>query len=45
MLVYDPAQRKTAKELLKTNYVKVAKLTAPDLEVFPQDENEDESIK
>lgn len=45
MLVYDPEQRKTAKELLKTNYVKAAKLTAPDLDVFPTDENDDESLK
>lgn len=40
MLTYDPSKRKTAKELLKTNYVKSAKLTAPDMDAFPEDEEE-----
>ncbi|KAJ8957464.1 hypothetical protein NQ314_006541 [Rhamnusium bicolor] len=41
MLVYDPSKRKTAKELLKTNYLKCAKLTGPEMEAFPLDENEE----
>ncbi|XP_066256713.1 cyclin-dependent kinase 2-like isoform X2 [Euwallacea similis] len=43
MLVYDPAKRKTAKELLKLNYIKTAKLTTPDLSAFPVDEVGDEA--
>ncbi|XP_060524099.1 cyclin-dependent kinase 2-like isoform X2 [Cylas formicarius] len=43
MLTYDPAKRRTAKELLKLNYVKSAKLTTPDLTVFRDDTGETES--
>ncbi|KAJ8919047.1 hypothetical protein NQ315_016953 [Exocentrus adspersus] len=42
MLMYDPSKRKTAKELLKSNYLKTAKLTAPEMEAFPRDETESE---
>lgn len=41
MLTYDPAKRKTAKELLKGNYLKTAKLTTPDLQAFPPDETDE----
>lgn len=41
MLVYNPSKRKTAKELLKSNYLKSAKLTAPEMDAFPHDETED----
>ncbi|KAJ8968832.1 hypothetical protein NQ317_005300 [Molorchus minor] len=40
MLIYDPSKRKTAKELLKMNYLKCAKLTSPELEAFPSEQNE-----
>ncbi|XP_050307821.1 cyclin-dependent kinase 2-like [Anthonomus grandis grandis] len=43
MLTYDPAKRKTAKELLKYNYLKTAKLTTPDLTAFPVEETIDEA--
>lgn len=43
MLNYDPTKRKTAKELLKTNYIKKAKLTAPEMEAFPIEKNDEES--
>ncbi|ENN76345.1 cyclin-dependent kinase 2 [Dendroctonus ponderosae] len=43
LLTYDPARRKTAKELLKSNYVKTAKLTTPDLGAFPPDDILEES--
>ncbi|KAL1488414.1 hypothetical protein ABEB36_014888 [Hypothenemus hampei] len=42
MLTFDPAKRKTAKELLKISYLKTAKLTTPDLKVFPPEESQDE---
>ncbi|KAF7266123.1 hypothetical protein GWI33_020495 [Rhynchophorus ferrugineus] len=38
MLTYDPAKRKTARELLKSNYLKTARLTTPDLTAFPTEE-------
>ncbi|CAG9856462.1 unnamed protein product [Phyllotreta striolata] len=38
MLTYNPAKRKTAKELLKSSYLKGTKLTSPDLDVFPSDD-------
>lgn len=41
MLIYDPLIRKTAKELLKSNYLKTAKLTAPDMEAFPPEKHND----
>lgn len=41
MLIYDPLLRKTAKELLKSNYLKSAKLTAPDMEAFPPEKQEE----
>ncbi|XP_018573634.1 cyclin-dependent kinase 2-like [Anoplophora glabripennis] len=41
MLSYDPCKRRTAKELLKSNYLKTAKLTAPEMEAFPVDETEE----
>nr|CAI5826257.1 unnamed protein product [Callosobruchus analis]CAI5858110.1 unnamed protein product [Callosobruchus analis] len=41
MLVYNPTKRKTAKELLKMNYLKCAKLTAPDMNAFPPEQNEE----
>jgi len=43
MLVYDPAKRKTAKELLKCVYLKTAKLTTPDLNAFPPDDAMEEA--
>lgn len=43
MLTYDPAKRKTAKELLKCNYLKTAKLTTPDLIAFPPEDATDEA--
>nr|XP_023019629.1 cyclin-dependent kinase 2-like [Leptinotarsa decemlineata] len=43
LLTYNPTKRKTAKELLKTSYLKCAKLTAPEMEAFPCDDNEDSS--
>ncbi|CAH1173965.1 unnamed protein product [Phaedon cochleariae] len=43
MLTYNPSKRKTAKELLKTNYLKTAKLTAPEMNAFPHDIDEDSS--
>ncbi|CAH1999168.1 unnamed protein product [Acanthoscelides obtectus] len=41
MLVYNPSKRKTAKELLKMNYLKGAKLTAPDMNAFPPEQEAD----
>ncbi|CAH0552589.1 unnamed protein product [Brassicogethes aeneus] len=43
MLIYDPSKRKTAKELLKTNYVRTAKLTSPEMEAFPVDKHDEEA--
>lgn len=43
MLIYDPLLRKTAKELLKTNYLKTAKLTAPDMDAFPPEKKDEDS--
>ncbi|CAG9764341.1 unnamed protein product [Ceutorhynchus assimilis] len=43
MLTYDPAKRKTAKELLRCNYLKTAKLTTPDLNAFPREDITDEA--
>lgn len=42
MLVYDPSQRKTAKELTKHPYLKKARLAAPDMDAFPNNDTEDE---
>ncbi|XP_044756286.1 cyclin-dependent kinase 2-like [Coccinella septempunctata] len=39
MLVYNPTQRKTAKELTRSPYLRKAKLTAPNMDAFPAEED------
>ncbi|XP_028153092.1 cyclin-dependent kinase 2 [Diabrotica virgifera virgifera] len=40
MLTYNPSKRKTAKELLKLNYLKGTKLTSPEMEAFPSEDEQ-----